>query len=284
MTVKQPSDQPATLLSFHPVNPSADHGPIVFTGSTLIIPSPKNIGFLGQYATDLLLSNSSTMKKVGCLTSRWILPVVGNNAHEHVLSFNADKTEIATSFDVYQGKTADNAVVTIAQFRSGIIPKRSVDLSNEIALWTRDCHFKAVIVLAGADASRQLDTQLSSNADVWFSASSDCSICIPVNDMLRPLDEFATFVDQEGHSLSKLPPGVGMTHLLVKDFEKYNVQAIVLLAFVAGAGDNSLAAVSIASAVLRLVGLPDTPDKKWFFPLAWQDTVPTRSTTVSLYQ
>ena len=157
---------------------------------------------------------------------------------------------------MYQGKTADNAVVTIAQFRSGIIPKRSVDLSNEIALWTRDCHFKAVIVLAGADASRQLDTQLSSNADVWFSASSDCSICIPVNDMLRPLDEFATFVDQEGHSLSKLPPGVGMTHLLVKDFEKYNVQAIVLLAFVAGAGDNSLAAVSIASAVLRLVGLP----------------------------
>jgi hypothetical protein len=134
------------------------------------------------------------------LVSPWVLPLVGNDAHSAVASVSG-QPEMATSFDVYQCILSDtdsaspSPVLTIVQFRGGVVPKRAVDLSNDVAEWVKVCGFTDVVVLAGADASRRMDTQLlsqfSGHQQLYYTVTDGYTLHQNVTETLdfRMLDE-----------------------------------------------------------------------------------------------
>lgn len=85
------------------------HGQCI-DGSTLILPSPNGIGYMGQLCVDLLIQNLG-MKRTGFIDCSFVSGFVGNN------SFTGNLNEITTAFE---GKNALvlNAFILVFSFNN----------------------------------------------------------------------------------------------------------------------------------------------------------------------
>ncbi|KAI9365505.1 hypothetical protein DFJ73DRAFT_270636 [Zopfochytrium polystomum] len=236
--------------------PVTGYGAARLAGSTLVLPAPKNAEFLGQMAVDLVLANRD-FKRVGFILSKWL----------------------NTSFEVYFHDGPNPT--TIIQFRSTVAPKRGTDFAADLLQWISASSFKRVILLAGADAGRRFDAQLLMEAPVQYHASQCETDALP--SFAIPLEEFENFT-ADGEVLSKLPPGVGLAHVINVGLQELGIPTLVLVSFVAE-GDNAHRATALATVVDSLFnpGGVNSGDS-WKFPLSWRDILPGRSTIVSLFQ
>ena len=98
------------------------HGQSV-EGSTLIMPSPNGIAYMGQLCVDLLVQNMN-MKRIGYIDSCFVNGFVGSN------SFTGDLNDLTTAFEgnfsierfikVFSF-SGPNEIFTVLQLRSRVI-------------------------------------------------------------------------------------------------------------------------------------------------------------------
>jgi predicted ATP-grasp superfamily ATP-dependent carboligase len=117
------------------------------SGSTLLMPSPNGIAYLGQLSLDLIISTGQ-FQRIGYFDCPLVEPLTAMNTY----GFGG---QLYTAFELY--KKGD---VTIIQLRSNVIRGLGSAFASMLFEWIKLQAFRRVVVATGLDQSRRNDAQL----------------------------------------------------------------------------------------------------------------------------
>ncbi|KAJ3213267.1 Proteasome assembly chaperone 2 [Dinochytrium kinnereticum] len=219
-------------------------------GSTLLLPAPNNIGNLGQLAVDVLLS-SLKPQKVGIFQTPLVSSLVGGGAYHVGLS-----DQLTTSLELFQ---VNERNLFFVQLRSPVVKGQGKVFAKDFAEWAKGAGIVEVLVVAGADASRRTDSQLSSANPMrsYVNAGSE-TLKRKVQEMgVTELEKFVASYGEVTTADEKtfpFPPGMGLSKLLLSAFNGIQLQSLFLALYVSE-GDNTGAAVFVAQNLSKVLDL-----------------------------
>ncbi|KMS65501.1 hypothetical protein BVRB_035360, partial [Beta vulgaris subsp. vulgaris] len=114
-----------------------------------------SIGNVGQLCVDLLINTEKTfhLKKIGILTSKFVLPLVGY--------LGANSNQLTLALEVYHSSEWG---ITVVQQRTPVIIGKHDEFCEEVSQWIESIGFASVLVLASSPAYRRSDRQLQGDS------------------------------------------------------------------------------------------------------------------------
>ncbi|XJO75682.1 hypothetical protein BDV3_006323 [Batrachochytrium dendrobatidis] len=227
-------------MNFYPANASLQPS---LAGTTLIMPGPNALGFVGQLTLDLLISTLK-LQKVGSIDCPDVSAVVGIDSYGPW-----DPPSVRTAMEVYQGKTQSSQshsikeqVVTVLMIRSKVEKEKALD------------------------GTRRTDKQLGSSPLRYCTVGSEFSDQFPAALKLG-WTAIESSSDIYTDTPCIIPPGGGLTRFILNEFKRKEM-SLTVLSWFTFEGDNMDTVHSIANAVNDLVCLC-SPKPQWLRPKSW---------------
>jgi len=261
-----------------------------FANTTLIMPT-LSIGNIGQLAVDLII-NTLSMKRVAYIDEPSVLPFIGNDVYAKQ---DTNRGVLSINIEVFFSEKHE---LTIIQQRAPVIQGKSNIFTTNLIEWIRENHFKRVLLLSSADSSHRIDTQITDNTQLRYTAISTKNLDKILLERLTSLqfkelengtqshDQMEIEVSQ---SLSKMQIGqqpevsiadptlflrrAGITHRFFRICKNIcnNMNALALIIF-CSEGENIPEAVTIANATNALLQLLPVTNNNlvWIPPKSWE--------------
>lgn len=185
-------------------------------GTTLIIPGPGNIGYLGNLSIDLLI-NTLSFKRLAQLSCPYLPQIIGTRVYDE------DDNQIYTTFELFQSDLIPS--VTLLQLRSAPVSGYGVAFSKSLAEWIKESGFQETIVLTGLDKSRRSDEQLITSP-LRYACTDRISQELKDKVTVAGLKELEPIKEPHGLFKTRLSPGSGSTQFLFNELEEEPVLVI----------------------------------------------------------
>ncbi|KAL2913824.1 Proteasome assembly chaperone 2 [Polyrhizophydium stewartii] len=233
-------------------------------GTTLLLPGPNGLGFVGQLALDLVIATLK-LKRIGFLDSADVEAVVG------VDSYGAwDPPAVHTAMEVFQGRVGDGPgaeTITVLQIRSRVEKGRGVAFAGALAAWIAASGFSRVLLATAFDGTRRSDAQLNSSPLRFVQTGPANAGAFPrIAELgwreMEPAEGLYT------DSPSRIPPGGGLTRFLQDALTKRETP-LTVLGWFAIEGDNMQDVCDLAAAIDALLQLRPK-DEPWSQPRSWE--------------
>ncbi|EGF81019.1 hypothetical protein BATDEDRAFT_88091 [Batrachochytrium dendrobatidis JAM81] len=251
-------------MNFYPANASLQPS---LAGTTLIMPGPNALGFVGQLTLDLLISTLK-LQKVGSIDCPDVSAVVGIDSYGPW-----DSPSVRTAMEVYQGKTQSSQshsikeqVVTVLMIRSKVEKEKGMVFSEALTSWIQSIGFSRVLLLTALDGTRRTDKQLGSSPLRYCTVGSEFSDQFPAALKLG-WTAIESSSDIYTDTPCIIPPGGGLTRFILNEFKRKEM-SLTVLSWFTFEGDNMDTVHSIANAVNDLVCLC-SPKPQWLRPKSW---------------
>lgn len=163
-----------------------------------------------------MIIKTLAFKRTGYLQTQLIEAIVGTD----IYSENED--HVYTALEVYQSLQCPG--ITIVQSRSLVIQGYGVAFSKQLSEWIQSVEFRSVFLVTGVDNTRRNDQQLNSSPLRYLS--------------LKPIAEWKDKFSQLGWKEMEpidgsfapypiyIPPGGGLTNLLIGELKNMNLLVI----------------------------------------------------------
>lgn len=218
-------------------------------GTTLIMPSPGSIGFLGSLSADILISTFE-LKRIGELDAFQLEQLIGTKV------YNESDVVVHSALEVYQGPLLPN--ITVLQVRSTPFVGYAVSFAKSLSSWIVDCDFKNIIMLTGLDKAKRVDSQITSSPLRYFSNFG-------MKSSLLDLRELEPTIPSHQLYAVTLPPGSGCGQFIL-NFLGDEKRDCTVLSYFTESGDNNIAAHELADATVRALNIEST---KLTTPPSW---------------
>ncbi|KAI8923789.1 hypothetical protein BC831DRAFT_469276 [Entophlyctis helioformis] len=232
-------------------------------GSTLLLPGPNGIGFVGQLVLDLVIA-TLRLQRVGIIDCPDVAAAVGIDSYGPW-----DPPSPRTAVEVYHGQTEAGETITAVQMRSRVDKGRGVAFADSLASWTKTVGFARTVILTGLDGLRRTDAQINSTP-LRYSLVSPASLSafprLPSLNWTEMEASEELYLDNP----ARIPPGGGLTRFLMDAGARdESLPPAVVISWFAIEGDNMGAVHAFVDALDDLVGLRESKGV-WAQPLSWE--------------
>ncbi|KAI8849288.1 PAC2 family-domain-containing protein [Chytridium lagenaria] len=260
------------MLQFHPTTSFATD---TLKASKVILPSPNNIGNLGQLAVDVLLCSLGPVK-VGTFTSPLVYAVAGGGAYQA-----GSSEQLTTSFELFQ---VNGRNIFIVQLRTPALKGQGSNFAKAFAEWAKNAGVAEVLVVSGADASRRTDSQLGDASPIRVKTDEGTLGAKAQSLGLAGIEKFIPSYEEQAQESAKatfpFPPGMGLARLLLNSLKDSELKSTYVTIFV-NEGDNTNASVFLAQHISALL---DLKIDAFNIPYAWKNMYTDRDTLTTIYQ
>ncbi|CAO3648924.1 unnamed protein product [Cunninghamella blakesleeana] len=188
-----------------------------------------------------------------------VIPVVGQ--------LETSSIGVSVPIEVYQ---SNDKQLTVIQQRSPTLKGKKQNLISTLTDFIKEAQFSKVTLLTSLDASRRLDSQISSNP---FRVIGDSAI---VNDIYQKCSISALETpkeegkEQNDHLPSSLP-GSGITRSLYLALKENDIHVVIFSIFVLE-GDNLQDSIAFANTINSYYKMNIKDDKSgpWIAPKSWE--------------
>lgn len=194
-----------------------------FEGTTLLMPSPNGLGYLGQLVLDLII-NTLSFKRVAIENSPFIEPLTASNIYSR-------DGILYTSLELYQNS---DGTITILQLRSSVIKGLGIEFSSMLYEWTKLQNFDKVVILTGFDQACRNDKQLISHPSRFTGVNLKSNVEFDLESV--GIHRLEPYIDEFAVHKSCIPPGAGLTRFLYDLFSSSKNELIILSWFTAEGG------------------------------------------------
>ncbi|KAJ1328366.1 hypothetical protein BSLG_010098 [Batrachochytrium salamandrivorans] len=228
----------AAALKFFPAADDAQISCQSLAGTTLLMPGPNGLGFVGQLTLDLVISTLK-MQRVGFLESPDAMAVVGMDSYG---SWDTPKARVA--IEVYQSSASEpssesgkNSIVTVLMLRSRVHKGRGVAFCNSLTEWIQSIEFSKVLLVTALDGTRRTDRQIMSSPLRYCTVGKDFHDQFPTITkldwlLMEPSEELYT------ENPTRIPPGGGLTRFMLDAFERNKMSLTVMSWFALEGGSD----------------------------------------------
>jgi proteasome assembly chaperone 2 len=225
-----------------------------FQDNTLVLPA-LTLGHVGQLALDAIITTLK-LPKVGYIDEPNVLPTLSNDA------FAADQDSLTTSLEVFH---SSEKKVTILQQRAPVVRAYNAQYAASIIQWAKSAHFKEIIILMSADATRRNDEQLVGTQFRFASTQSS---------FLRERATELKWIELEAETKDSIIKQGTVAQRLLEEGEKQSFPVSVVLLFCAE-GNNVPDGLTMASHVNQYLKVkesnpnPNPQVSEWLVPSSW---------------
>ncbi|KAJ3344364.1 hypothetical protein HDU93_000154 [Gonapodya sp. JEL0774] len=231
----------------------------------MLEPSPNSIANLGQLAVDLIVSTFN-LQLVGWIrqNSDILLPLAGIDPLGRGPQGSKQTLDVAGETEVYY---SSDLRLTVLQLRSAVIKGRHLLFSSSLASWIRRSGFQSVLILAGADATRRTDGEISAGLIrsvtpplVMSTGSGDSSTQLLIRSRSLGISSLQLSSESSQKADPSPLPGSGpmlkiMEELSRREAKQGAVEVMGLVGYTVE-GDNLSDSLLLTSAALSILSLP----------------------------